>query len=146
MLFDFLRVHQYLKAANGLFIRSCLKDEFWSKVKAVARFNPEEYSKYFEDLNRAPNAEIEPKGIFETASTNSFRLCPGLLSPDLASLSSFESGARGETRTPILLPELDPKSSASTNFATLAQVWVIYKIRAETGCPDFKKSFCIGTF
>ena len=30
------------------------------------------------------------------------------------------SGARGETRTPTLLPELDPKSSASTNSATLA--------------------------
>ena len=30
------------------------------------------------------------------------------------------SGARGETRTPTLFPELDPKSSASTNSATLA--------------------------
>ena len=33
---------------------------------------------------------------------------------------NFISGASGETRTPILFPELDPKSSASTSSATLA--------------------------
>ena len=30
--------------------------------------NPEEYTRYFEDLNRASNAEIGPKDFFETAS------------------------------------------------------------------------------
>lgn len=32
-------------------------------------------------------------------------------------------GAKGETRTPTLFPELDPKSSASTSSATLADVF-----------------------
>ena len=41
---------------------------FWFKVKADARFKPEEYIKYFEDLNRASNAEIGQKDIFEIAS------------------------------------------------------------------------------
>jgi len=61
-------------------LRSYLKKAFWFKVKAGARFptlrdfplvkssnvsrNPEEYIGYFEDLNRAPNAEIGPKGFF----------------------------------------------------------------------------------
>jgi len=29
------------------------------KIKAAARFQPEEYIEYFEGWNRAPNAEIE---------------------------------------------------------------------------------------
>jgi hypothetical protein len=48
-------------------LRSYLKNVFWFKVKADARFNPEEYIGYFEDLNRAPNAEIGPKDFFEMA-------------------------------------------------------------------------------
>ncbi|CAD7848565.1 MAG: hypothetical protein, partial [Olavius algarvensis Delta 4 endosymbiont] len=31
---------------------------------AVVRFSSEAYPHYFEDLNRAPNAEIGPKGNF----------------------------------------------------------------------------------
>jgi hypothetical protein len=38
------------------------------KVKTAVRFKPEEYIRYFEDLNRAPNAEIGPKDLFEIAS------------------------------------------------------------------------------
>ena len=34
------------------------------KVKAAARFIPEEYIRYFDVLNRAPNAEIGPEGRF----------------------------------------------------------------------------------
>ena len=41
---------------------------FWFKVKAAAMIKPEEYIRYFEDLIRAPNAEIGPKDIFEIAS------------------------------------------------------------------------------
>lgn len=33
------------------------------------------------------------------------------------------SGARGGTRTPILFQGLAPKASASTNFATLAEIF-----------------------
>jgi len=47
---------------------SQLKNEFWFKVKAAVRFRPEEYNGYFEDLNRAANAEIGPKGFFALAS------------------------------------------------------------------------------
>jgi len=32
------------------------------KVKAAVRIKPEEYIRYFEDLIRAPNAEIGPEG------------------------------------------------------------------------------------
>jgi hypothetical protein len=48
---------------------------FWFKVKADVRIKPEEYIRYFEDLIRAPNAEIGPKGIFEIAS-----MCSGSIS------------------------------------------------------------------
>jgi len=34
------------------------------KVKADAKFKPEEYFRYFEDLKRVPNAEIEFEGRF----------------------------------------------------------------------------------
>jgi len=40
------------------------KSSIGFKVKAAARFKPEEYIRYFEDLNRAPNAEIGPEGRF----------------------------------------------------------------------------------
>ena len=59
-----------------------------------------------------------------------FRATPGQ-----TPLFGLVNGARGETRTPILLPELDPKSSASTNFATLAQAWIILKNRAANPRP-----------
>ena len=38
------------------------------QVKAATRFKSEEYIRYFENLNQAPNAEIGPKDIFEIAS------------------------------------------------------------------------------
>jgi hypothetical protein len=60
------------------------KNGFWFKVEADARFHakPDDASilifkgtpqtggilQYFEDLNRAPNKEIEPKDFFEIAS------------------------------------------------------------------------------
>jgi hypothetical protein len=43
-----------------------LRDFPLVKSSNVSR-NPEEYIGYFEDLNRAPNAEIGPKGFFEIA-------------------------------------------------------------------------------
>ena len=49
----------------------------WPKVKAAARSKPEEYSRYFEDLNRAPNTEIGPKGIFEIAPKEGLILIEG---------------------------------------------------------------------
>jgi len=48
-----------------VWLEAISKNGFWFKVKAAARFKPEEYIRYFEDLNRAPNAEIEPKDFFE---------------------------------------------------------------------------------
>jgi hypothetical protein len=39
------------------------KSGFWFKIKADARFNPEEYFQYFEDLNRVPNAEPCPPWV-----------------------------------------------------------------------------------
>jgi len=50
-------------------LEAFLKIGFWFKVKAAARFQPEEYFQYFEDWNRVPNAEIEPKDIFKIASS-----------------------------------------------------------------------------
>jgi hypothetical protein len=47
------------------YLEAVSKNGFWFKVKADARFKPEEYIMYFEDLNRTPNAEIEPKDFFE---------------------------------------------------------------------------------
>ena len=43
---------------------------FWFEVKAGERFKPEEYIKYFEDLNLSPNAEIGPKGLFRRTFKN----------------------------------------------------------------------------
>ncbi len=51
-------------------VEAVSKNGFLFKVKVVARFNPEEYIKYFEELNRAPNAEIGEKNFFEIASKN----------------------------------------------------------------------------
>ena len=59
-----MRGFGFFRVAN----RSYLKNGFWFKVKAAARFKPEEYIGYFEDLNGAPNAEIGPKDFFEIAS------------------------------------------------------------------------------
>jgi len=44
------------------------------KIKAAGRLKPEEYVAYFEDLSRAPNAEIVQKDFSETASMVLFRL------------------------------------------------------------------------
>jgi hypothetical protein len=76
--------------------RSCFKNGFWFKIrsslcelrpagKADANIKPEEYIRYFEDLIRAPNAEIGPirlrsmsyarqEDFFETASNKQVRL------------------------------------------------------------------------
>jgi len=37
---------------------------------AGERFKPEEYIKYFEDLDLSPDAEIGPKGLFQMAFKN----------------------------------------------------------------------------
>jgi len=42
--------------------RRYLNKGFWFKIKAEAKFKPEAYTEYFEDLNFAPNAEIGPEG------------------------------------------------------------------------------------
>jgi len=64
-----VRVFQVKLYRNQLvvtaFLEAVSKNGFWFKVKAAARFKPEEYIRYFEDLNRTPNAEIEPKDFFE---------------------------------------------------------------------------------
>jgi len=46
-------------------LRIHFRNAFEPKVKAVVRLNPEEYIGYFEDLNRAPNAEIGSKDFPE---------------------------------------------------------------------------------
>jgi len=43
---------------------------FWVKAKAAEKFQPEEYSKYFEDWNRAPNAGIGTKGNLKTVPSS----------------------------------------------------------------------------
>jgi hypothetical protein len=51
-------------------IRDCLKKNgFWLKIKAGAKFKPEENRRYFEELNFVPGAESGPKDIFEIDST-----------------------------------------------------------------------------
>jgi len=45
------------------------RNGFWYKIKAAVRNKPEEYTKYFEDLFRAPNTEFGPKAFFEMGST-----------------------------------------------------------------------------
>jgi len=52
------------QATTFLRIEVVSKPPIGFKVKAAARFKPEEYIGYFEDLNRAPNAEIGPEGRF----------------------------------------------------------------------------------
>jgi len=46
------------------YVEAVSKPSIGFKVKAAAGFKPEEYIKYFEDLDRAPNAEIGPYGRF----------------------------------------------------------------------------------
>ena len=50
-------------AFGPLIDKATSNNGFWFKVKAAAKIRPEEYSKYFEDLIFAPNAEIEPKAV-----------------------------------------------------------------------------------
>ena len=48
------------------------------------------------------------------------------------------TGAREGTRTPTPFRELDPKSSASTNFATLAGFFLLYKFQlSKSSCLIF---------
>jgi len=44
---------------SQLLLEAVSKPSIGLKIKAAARFKPEEYIRYFEDLNRVPNAEIE---------------------------------------------------------------------------------------
>jgi len=54
-----------VRISGSIFVlEAFLKSGFWPKIKAAVRFRPEEYTRYFEDLNLAPNAEIGPKGAF----------------------------------------------------------------------------------
>ena len=53
-----------------IYLEPISKNGFWFKIKAAVRKKPEEYSMYFEDLFRAPNAEFGPKDFFEMGSRN----------------------------------------------------------------------------
>jgi hypothetical protein len=50
--------------------RSCLKKWILVQGQGGREFQPGGILLYFEDLERAPNAEIEPKDFFEIASNN----------------------------------------------------------------------------